>query len=268
MANYYAEAAFEHRFWLQILGDHARFIRDSLYPSESADIKITKSYITLFDSLLEQARQPEGEHIIQLTHQAQNHALTFRKYKLSIIERHLQGNIKIHLTPSFLNHMVNELEEYLLVLGYLSNQQIPPIFHELHHHMLWLMDASGHAGAIHDEMDATERGIRDKSKTFVKHFDDLYLKAVELTGFLRSNVSKFPALSRFNKETKVEIKLFQTFLQEIEEFELSDQVLSTFSALMADHMYREECYYLLKVAQSTQTPPPECDPTKPRAQTP
>jgi len=38
-------------------------------------------------------------------------------------------------------------------------------------------------------------------------------------------------------------------------------MLSTFSALMADHMMREECYYLTKLAQSTNTAKPSCDPT-------
>ncbi|MCY9423697.1 DUF2935 domain-containing protein, partial [Bacillus paralicheniformis] len=46
--------------------------------------------------------------------------------------------------------------------------------------------------------------------------------------------------------------------------ELTDQMLGTFSALMADHMMREECYYLMKIAESTNTQKPACDPAKPR----
>jgi hypothetical protein len=67
-----------------------------------------------------------------------------------------------------------------------------------------------------------------------------------------------------NKEVKLEIELFRGFLSEIEEMGLTKQMLSTFSPLMADHMLREECYYLMKVAQSTNTNKPDCDPTKPR----
>jgi hypothetical protein len=34
---------------------------------------------------------------------------------------------------------------------------------------------------------------------------------------------------------------------------------------MADHMAREECYYLMKLAESTEVvKAPYCDPTKPR----
>lgn len=39
MSIHFAEAAsFEHRFWLQILGDHVRFINDSLAESEKDSI--------------------------------------------------------------------------------------------------------------------------------------------------------------------------------------------------------------------------------------
>ena len=45
--------------------------------------------------------------------------------------------------------------------------------------------------------------------------------------------------------------LFKTFLNELEEMELSAEVLGTFTASMADHMAREEQYYLMKLAEST-----------------
>ncbi|GGD00580.1 hypothetical protein GCM10007216_34170 [Thalassobacillus devorans] len=267
MRTYLEAARFEHAFWLQILGDHARFIRDSLYPSEKEDIEIAKAFIEIFDDMAVKSRDLSKSQAQEFTRRAGEHVRSFRQYKLSIIRRLLEGEIEIHLPPTFINHMVNELEEYLLVIGYLGKGEVPPVFHELHHHMLWLLDASGHAGAINDSMDATEQHIKKQSDTFRQTFNDLYLKSVEMTGYLRANLESFPALSRFNNETKIEMKLFQTFLKELEEMELSEQVLGTFTALMADHMFREECYYLFKVAESTAAEYPSCDPTKPRVVT-
>ncbi|MER2142108.1 MAG: DUF2935 domain-containing protein, partial [Priestia megaterium] len=146
----------------------------------------------------------------------------------------------------------NELEEYLRILKYLKQGGIPPIFHELHHHLIWLVDASGHAGAINDRLDGVEKRLKEKSSTFTKHFVQFYLKAVELTGYLRTNIQKFPALTRFNSEVEVEMGLFKTFLNELEEMELTAEVLGSFSASMADHMAREEQYYLMKLAESTE----------------
>ncbi|WP_431800490.1 DUF2935 domain-containing protein [Halobacillus andaensis] len=257
-------ADFEHTFWLQILGDHARFIRDALYPSETKDIHHASEYVKAFDQYLQMVRSGETGDLQQFTKSIKDLVLQFRQFKLSLLERQLIGKIGFHLSPTFVNHMVNELEEYLLVISYLEKGEVPPVFHELHHHLLWLLDASGHAGAINDELDGVEKRLKKKSDEFTKHFEQFYLKAVELTGYLRANLETFPALSKFNNDVEVEMHLFKGFLHELEEMELSETVLGTFSALMADHMAREECYYLYKLAESTQGEHPECDPTKPR----
>ena len=37
--------------------------------------------------------------------------------------------------------MVNEVEEYITVLEFLNKGEVPPVFHELHYHLVWLTDA-------------------------------------------------------------------------------------------------------------------------------
>jgi Domain of unknown function (DUF2935) len=254
-------ARFEHRFWLQILGDHSRFIHDALSPVEKENIKIASEFIRIFDTLLGKANSAD---ISQLTVMAENETLRLREFKLSLIQKHLLGKIKIHLSPTFINHMVNELEEYLRLLKYLKLNQIPPIYHELHYHLVWLLDAAGHAGAISSNLDQVEKRLKEKSDKYTKHFEDFYLKAVEMAGYLRTHLSTFPALEKMNVDVNLEMKLFRHFLHELEELELSAQALGTFSPLMADHMSREECYYLMKLADSTNLEKPNCDPAKPR----
>ncbi|WP_257350863.1 DUF2935 domain-containing protein [Pseudalkalibacillus decolorationis] len=263
--NYETAAAFEHRFWLQILGDHARFIFNALSPKETAAIRKANEFIKIFDELLNQSRkQLSKDQLIQLSKEAEKQAKNLRNFKLNIIEKQLKGTIAIHLTPTFMNHMVNELEEYLLILKDLTAGKVPPIYHEVHHHKLWLADAAGHAGAINDTMDPIEREIRDKSNEYRKIFEHFYMKAVEMAGYLRTGVKEFPALKRFNNQVDIELALFKNFLRELEEMELSVEVLSIFTPLMADHMAREECYYLIKLAESSGIELPDCDPTKPR----
>lgn len=266
MKNYQEAASFEHRFWLQILGDHARFLRDSLYASEKQLIAVADDYVKLWDQFLETARSGNINDMQRFTNQVGEKARDFHQFKTDLLEKSLFNEVKIHLSPTFLNHMINELEEYLLVIGFLGKGEVPPLFHELHHHLLWLMDASGHAGAIHDELDAVEKRLRKKSETFAQHFDQFYLKAVEMKGYLRTNRHSFPALRRFNQEVDLELKIFKTFLEELEELEMNAVLLGTFSTLMADHMAREECYYLYKIAETTQEDFPECDPAKPRVE--
>jgi hypothetical protein len=259
--NYDEAAEFEHRFWLQILGDHARFINDSLAESEKEAIGHAKYFIQVFDELLQNVNTINP---IELSLAAEKEVLLLKTFKLHLMERLLVGKVKIHLSPTFINHMVNELEEYQRVLEYLKTGNTPPIFHELHHHLVWLIDAAGHAGAINVNLDAVEKKLKKTSKEFVKTFEQFYLKAVELAGYLRTNLSSFPALKKFNKDVYLEMELFKCFLEEVEEMGLTKEMLGTLQPLMADHMAREECYYLTKLAQSTQLPPSNCDPTKPR----
>jgi Domain of unknown function (DUF2935) len=254
-------ARFEHRFWLQILGDHSRFIYEALAPVQKEEIEKASLFIKVFDTLLDHAKSSDP---LQLTVKAEVEVMKLREFKLELLRKHLIGKIKIHLSPTFFNHMVNELEEYLRILKHLKVGQVPPIYHELHHHLVWLIDAAGHSEAISSNLDSVEKRLREKSNTFTKHFEDFYLKAVEMAGYLRTNITTFPALVKFNSDTQLEIKLFQRFLQEIEELELSHQALGTFAPLMADHMYREECYYLMKLSESANLDMPNCNPAKPR----
>jgi hypothetical protein len=254
-------AVFEHRFWLQVLGDHGRFMFEALAPVEQEEIDTAKYFINTFDRLLQRV---DTTDLMHLSMRADEEAKKIRKFKLELIEKMLTGKVKIHLGPTFVNHMVNEVEEYLRVLEYLKRGEVPPVFHELHHHTVWLLDAAGHAGAIQSNLDQVEKRLNATSEKFVKHFEDFYLKAVELTGYLRTNLVSFPALERMNQEVSMEIKVFMRFLDELKELRLSEQALGSFAPLMADHMFREECYYLSKVAEATAMKQPGCDPGKPR----
>jgi hypothetical protein len=251
----------EHGFWLQILGDHARFIHDSLAPNELQEIETAKYFIQTFDRLLSMVGRMDA---IGLSAQAFEEANKIREFKLALLEKLLLGKITLHLAPTFINHMVNEVDECIRILMYLKEGESPPVFHELHHHSIWLVDAAGHAGAIDSNLDQVEKQLKKQSQQYMKKFEAFYLKALELCGYLRTRLNEFPALTKFNQDVSLEMRLFMNFLHELEELELTNQALGTMAPLMADHMFREECYYLVKLAQSTQMNPPDCNPAKPR----
>nr|WP_239565519.1 DUF2935 domain-containing protein [Brevibacillus fulvus] len=256
---------FEHRFWLQVLGDHSRFIFDSLAPGEVELAQTANHFILVFDQLLQRSRTELSVTDIQtLNQQALYYAMELRNFKLNLLKRLLTKEVTIHLPPTFINHMVNEVDEYLRILPYLIAGQTPPACHPLHYHLIWLPDASGHAATISSTVDPVETETRAKSDEYRRRFDQLFIKAYEMAGYLRANLEQFPALTRFNLDVELEIKLFQRFLEEIEELEINDQLLGTLSPLFPDHMAREECYYLTKLSQVSELEQPDCDPTQPR----
>ncbi|WP_243428256.1 DUF2935 domain-containing protein [Clostridium rhizosphaerae] len=255
---------FEHRFWLQILGDHARFILNTLSPNEMEKIERTKTFINTFDRYLDKARENlTGPALDALTEEAFRLTKKFRIFKLEILKEHLVGKVEINLPPTFINHMVNELDEYLNILNcFLSN--VYPEAPAIHHHILWLLDGVGHANSINSNLDDVEKDLKKKSKEFAKHFDALHMKAMEFAGYMRTNLSKFPALSRLNKQAELEMLLFMNFLKELEDLRLDKEALGIIQPLMLDHMFREECYYLTKLSQVSEVKGPDCNPAKPR----
>ncbi|WP_274365979.1 DUF2935 domain-containing protein [Paenibacillus thermotolerans] len=265
--NFREVASFELRFWLQIFGDHARFIAESLAPSETERIAAAEAFIVQFDALLEKSRRElDDRQLAELANASRQAGERLREFKLSLLQAHLIGSIKSGLPPTFYNHMVNELEEGLRVIDFLAQGRQPPVMHPLHHDLLWLLDAAGHASAINDKLDGAEKKLKLLSETYTKDWEEFYLKAIELAGYLRANVQRFPALSKFHKDIELEMAMFRKFLQELEEMRLSKEALGTFAPLMADHMAREECYYLTKLSETAELKRPACDPTKPRTE--
>lgn len=265
--QYAAVVLFEHRFWLQVLGDHARFIHHSLSPDEQLEISRAKCFMQNFDQLLEMSRQnisfPE---IDKLNAMAYRKMQELRAFKLHLLKRHLTEKIGLLLPPTFINHMVNEVEDAIRVTSHLLRGELPPKPSPIELHLLWLQDAIGHAGAIHDNLDPTESKLREKGHAFTHQFKDYYLKSVEFAGYLRTNLDQFPALSRLNKEVELEMHLFLEFLRELEEMRMTNVALGVLTPLMADHMAREELYYLMKLSQVSEVCGAPGDPTKPRTE--
>lgn len=242
---------FEQRFWLAIMKDHTEFILDALSSRETEEIEKATCLLRRFEEL---SQKPE-----QLARSEQA-TKELRQFKLHLLRRQLTDDLRFALSPTFINHMVNELDEYLRILSFLIKCEQPPPLHSLHHHLLWLPDAAGHAESLDMFLDGTEKPLKWKSRSFTRTFEAFYLKAIELTGFLRTGLTQYPALAKFNQDVRMELVIFQQFLKELEEWRITKEVLGIFGPKLADHMFREECYYLQKLAESGGTKPPPCSP--------
>ncbi|MFZ5967913.1 MAG: DUF2935 domain-containing protein [Bacillota bacterium] len=261
--NYEAVARFENGFWLQILSDYAQFSLDYLPSTEQEDVYTSKYFISVYSKLLEKAREiPQSTKQVELSNMAFKYATESKNFALSLLRKSLIGKTQIMLTPTLLNHIVNEIDMYLFILKYLRFGQIPPIFHPLEYHKFWLLDAIGHADMIRLGLDEVEKKLIQNTEEFRKRFLELYEKALELCGYTRTNLLQFPALRALNKEVEHVIKDFMEFLEELEEKKRNHEILATFSFLVPEHMLREECYYLTKLAQVSEIKKPDCSPIR------
>lgn len=263
-ADLMTSTIYEHRFWLQVLGDHARFFYIALRGSEREEITRTNYFIQEFDSLLAQARQGlSRESLPGFQELIWQRVRQLKEFKFHLIRRQIEGMIGFNLSSSLVSHMVNELEEYQLILGFLLKGEKVPLFPPTHYHLLWLLDAVGHADAIMTSLDSVEKPWRKQSQGFTDSFEHFYQKALEMAGFQRA-LQNFPALAQFNQEAAGRIIEFIQFLTNVQQTLLHKTLLGTLDLLMPDHMLREECYYLIKLSSVSDVQAPSCDPGKPR----
>ena len=266
MNNIREMTLFEHHFWLQILGDHSRFILNALSPKETTNIQQANQFINLFDDLLQKSHeQLSMEELTNLNYESYNAAMKLRDFKLNILTKHISSKINIALPPTFINHMLNELDNYIFVLNALIMGEMP-IERDLQLHLRWLSDGAGHARGIAARLDDTEKELIKKSNQYEKAFTNLYLKSIEFNGYTRTGINGFPAVRKLNEDANEKMTYFKEFLKELEGGIVEKKVLSVISPLVTDHMFREECYYLTKLSMVANTKEPGCDPGKPRVQ--
>ncbi len=255
----------EHRFWLQIMGDHSRFIFYSLAPTESEYILIAQNFIIQFDQLLELSQSllsfAEFEELTRRSFETVNR---LREYKIELLDMSIASDLKSHLSSTFYNDMLNELDQYLYIINALMHGY-QPLQNPLHYHMLWLNDAVGHAGFLKSGLDLIEKDLINQADCYEQLFQELNFKSFTMNGYLRTGINNFASLDRLNEEVQTAMRDFMEFLESIREGRMDHKIVGTLMPLMLDHMLREECYYLHKLSQSAENiRQPDCDPTSPR----
>lgn len=255
----------EHRFWLQIMGDHSRIIFYSLAPIESEYILTAQNFIILFNQLFEQTDMlsslPELEELNRKAYEA---VYRLREFKIELLTMSLTSDLNSHLPPTQINDMLNELEEYLYILNSLM-QGYQTLLHPLHYHMLWLKDAIGHAASVKSGLDLVEKDLIGQTEQFEQQFNHLYFLSLTLNGYLRTGHNKFTALDRLNEQVWSYMNDFMEFLEKLRDSRADNKVLGILIPLVLDHMLREECYYMQKLSQSTDhIRLPDCNPASPR----
>lgn len=244
---------FEHRFWLQILGDHMRFIENTLAPIENDLISVAEDLKNKSDNLLNLARKQQD-----VTSDAIRLTQDIKEFKGLILNELLTGKIKIGLTPTFINHMINELEQYQKILEFASLNGEILTLDVLDQHKLWLLDAKGHTEALISDLDPTEKEWKKDIKILKKKYAGLYSKAEEFMGYLRVLTKYPPSVDILTNSAINETTIFISMLKEILNMISNKELLGRIDILVPDHMIREELYYLSKLGRNIG------DPTTPR----
>lgn len=234
----------ENNFWLDVLSDHMQIFLSTLNNDEYQlldTIKIIKSKI---DKLLEVSMIDidVSESAVELVEEVQ-------MVKRNILDRMVRPPfVKINLSPTFVNHMLNELDEYKLILSHYKETDKVMNRDILEVHRLWLKDACGHASVLIDGLDVVETTMRKELKKHKKKFSFLYERCEEFIGYaMRIYGSPFVSLKKLDSDSELQIKLFIDLLNEIYENRIEGLLLGNLEPFLIEHMLKEEEYYLRKI---------------------
>jgi hypothetical protein len=251
------DVRFEMDFWTGILKEHAQFQYDSLSPDETEAIAAAKDFRDRFSALHAQVESGLGEvPLAQLESYISDNKVAvtqFVQYKKNLMKRLLTCNIKLTMTPSFLNHMINEAMEYYRVLSIIDESlRINYVLENLRLHKVWLSDASGHSDFIVSQLDGVEILYLTQAMEYMTIFDGLFKKAYEMYLFYERTGMDNGGLTQFNRDTERVINDFTSYLETLSQLTADCRIYKTgtFSPMVLDHMIREENYYLKKVRES------------------
>ena len=244
----------EIEFWTRIMRDHGEFQYTNLAPSECKYIKRAKYFMDLFESLHEDVKALSdtisNKELLNLIPKNIAALQQFIEFKREILEMILKCNIDIGLSPTFLNHMINEAMEYYRVLCIIQgNIPYNEPLENIRLHKIWLPDAAGHASAIACDLDAIEKELITKGDKFAKRFNELFIKAYEMYKMFERTSIENGSLLYLNKEVEKEIDKFICYLEDIEQLRKCCNIFGTgtLKPLIPNHMIREEKYYMHRV---------------------
>lgn len=242
----------EHRFWLQNLAEHARFLFYAIAPNEQGELRRLQTFILDFDNLLGVSnRGLSAGELDALQQNACKETQLFKACKLELLAVALSGRLNMHIPILRINHMLNEDEEYLAMMDSFRQGKVP-MYYPIHYHLLWLSNAAVQAGEIASGLDRAENELLERAQTYETLLKNLFLKAIELNGLTRTKLNTFPALEALHVQAEKTVSALEGFLENLNRLRSDGSVLGCLNPLIISHMMRECAYYRLKLSLSVE----------------
>ncbi|MCX7749606.1 MAG: DUF2935 domain-containing protein [Clostridia bacterium] len=116
--NLEKEALQNEMFWNHIMGDHAKFIRGLLDPSEEALIKTANIFSNEFDELTKKVKEAAKEmgSLVKVTEESLKATTELRDFKVQGTQGLLECKIRAIILPLLSDHVLREANYYLKLL--------------------------------------------------------------------------------------------------------------------------------------------------------
>lgn len=244
----------EHQFWIEVLEDHAIFVRDYLSPTETEYVEIAKQYVSSFKALRQKlsnispSLSATSREMTEFSREVHPIAHGYYQFEGHIQQLRILNEINIELTPTYFNGTLGENQEYLRLLEYLTQGKQPVELPLVDLMDLWLEDQLGHALLLQNHLDPVEGPLHEKTNGFIKIFQSHMVRNHHMRNYLRFTNPGFPAQRLFAREVAESIVALNAFVTTVWERFKKDEVLSRLTLRFIEHHFTETCYFLRKLA--------------------
>ncbi len=261
----------EHSFWLEILEDHARFIRDYLSPAETVWVKTAHEYILRFQALRTRLASfapntpVASPDLMLFSREAQTAAWGYYQFEGHMQRLRILNQVNLNLTPTYLIGTLNENAEYLRRLHYYVKGLDSPDQSLTDLLDLWLEDQLGHAALLRNGLDPVELSLAGEAAKYMEAFNAHMLKNNAIKRYLRFLPPGFPEQLGFVREVARTVMGFNQLVDRVIQLHTVDQVLSRLTLRFLEHHIPESCYFLRKLVSFSPDIhlDPNCPLTKP-----
>lgn len=251
------KVAQEHRFWLEILEDHAHFLHDHFASHEKNGIGAAARFIERFQRLREKTEGLEPELAVQspqwISFAKESYPVAAAYYKFEGQQQALrvENKIDLNLTPFYLNSTISENQEYLRMLGYYVQGVDAPALSLWSLMDLWLEDQLGHAILFCSTLDSVETMLAEEAAVYASVLQGQLMKNRAIRGYLRFLQPGFAVQRQFARDvsetTAAFCHLVEKAIVQLRENELLPQATPRF----LEHHILETCYFLGKLSLNT-----------------
>jgi hypothetical protein len=244
----------EHYFWVNILLDHAVFVRDYLSPVEEELIKEANDFINSFTAVRRHLEQipktsPVNSNLlIDFSKQSARVSYDYYRFEGNILNLALNNKILINITPTYFNGTLSENAEYLRILQYYMNGSDYPPMLLVDLLDLWLEDQLGHAALLRRALDGVEQILHERVNNLTKLFSAHIVKNEAMKGYLRFMPDQFPAQIAFAREVGGTVLAFNQLVEHVINLYKGKEVLNATTLRFLEHHFPESCYFLTKLS--------------------
>ncbi|MCZ8523177.1 MULTISPECIES: DUF2935 domain-containing protein [Paenibacillus] len=245
----------EHLFWLEILQDHAYFVRDGLSAEARDEVEAARWYIAAFEQRigellgLSPELGPSSPQMMAFASAVLPLAEGYYRFEGRLQSLRIDNELIVNLTPTYFNGTLNENQEYLRQLAALREGRLAeplPLWSLLD---LWLEDQLGHAVLLRNIVDPIELGVLAQTDAYIDKFQAFILQNHHIRGYLRFSPPGMPRQRLLASDVGQAAIAMNGFILGVIARYKAKQVMNRTTLRFLEHHLPETCYFVRKLSR-------------------